>query len=314
MLAYIIRRLLLGVLTVIGVMVITFSLFYLVRSPESLARQNLTAKNPTQQQIKGWLAQHGYDKPRGQQFKVFMQQLSTFNFGKSDADGEPVGDKIKRGIGPSLMIAVPSFILGLIATVTFALVLAYHRGTYLDTWGTFLCVVIMSVNYTLYIIGGQYLFGKVLRLWPIMGFASGVTGWKFVILPVLISLISGLGSTARFYRTFFLDEMYQDYVRTARAKGVSESRILFRHILKNAMIPILTTTVMVIPSLFLGSLLLETFFGVPGLGSLTMDAIDSGDFAVLRAMVYIGSWMYIIGIILTDISYTLVDPRVRVGS
>jgi len=132
-----------------------------------------------------------------------------------------------------------------------------------------------------------------------------------VILPVIIGVIAGIGTGTRWYRTIFLEEINKDYVRTARAKGLSEIRVLFKHVLKNAMIPILTGVVVVIPLLFLGSLITESFFGIPGLGSYTIDAISSQDFAVVRAMVFIGSVFYIIGLILTDISYTVVDPRVR---
>ena len=146
---------------------------------------------------------------------------------------------------------------------------------------------------------------------PISGFAAGLDAWKFVILPVAIGVISGIGSSARWYRTIFLEEIGKDYVRTARAKGLSELTVLFRHVLRNAMIPILTGVVVVIPLLFMGSLLTESFFGIPGLGSYTIDAINAQDFAVVRAMVFIGSVLYIVGLVLTDISYTFVDPRVR---
>ena len=169
----------------------------------------------------------------------------------------------------------------------------------------------MSISGLFYIIGGQYLVSKLWRLVPISGFAAGVDAWKFVILPVAIGVVSGIGSSSRWYRTIFLEEIGKDYVRTARAKGLSELTVLFRHVLRNAMIPILTGVVVVIPLLFMGSLLTESFFGIPGLGSYTIDAINAQDFAVVRAMVFIGSVLYIVGLVLTDLSYTLVDPRVR---
>ena len=169
----------------------------------------------------------------------------------------------------------------------------------------------MSISGLFYIIGGQYLVSKLWRLVPISGFAAGVDAWKFVILPVAIGVVSGIGSSARWYRTIFLEEIGKDYVRTARAKGLSEITVLFRHVLRNAMIPILTGVVVVIPLLFMGSLLTESFFGIPGLGSYTIDAIAAQDFAVVRAMVFIGSVLYIVGLTLTDISYTVVDPRIR---
>lgn len=158
---------------------------------------------------------------------------------------------------------------------------------------------------------GQWLISKVWRLVPISGYVEGLDAWKFLLLPVAIGVVAGIGSSARWYRTIFLEEMGKDYVRTARAKGLSESAVMFRHVLRNAMIPILTGVVVVIPLLFMGSLLTESFFGIPGLGSYTIDAINAQDFAVVRSMVFIGSVLYIAGLILTDISYTLVDPRIR---
>jgi peptide/nickel transport system permease protein len=188
---------------------------------------------------------------------------------------------------------------------------AYFRGTYVDAWLTFLCVVMMSITYIVFVIVGQYLLGNILHLFPLAGFESGWSGFRFAALPVLIGLAAGLGSGTRLYRTFLLEEVNQDYVRTARAKGVPESRILFRHVLKNAAIPIITSTVLSIPSLILGNIVLESFFGIPGLGSYTVDAINSQDFAVVRAMVFLGTLLYIAGAILTDVCYALADPRIR---
>jgi peptide/nickel transport system permease protein len=169
----------------------------------------------------------------------------------------------------------------------------------------------MSISTLFYIIGGQYVASKVWHLVPISGYAGGIDAFRFLILPVVIGVVSGIGASSRWYRTLFLEEIGKDYVRTARAKGLSEGVVMFRHVLKNALIPILTGAVVVIPLLFLGSLLSESFFGIPGLGSYTIDAIQAQDFAVVRAMVFLGSVFYIIGLILTDLSYTLVDPRIR---
>jgi len=152
---------------------------------------------------------------------------------------------------------------------------------------------------------------KLWHLVPISGYDLGVESIKFLILPVVIGVVGGIGSSTRWYRTIFLEEINRDYVRTARAKGLSELRVLFRHVLKNAMIPILTGVVVIIPLLFMGSLLTESFFSIPGLGSYTIDAIRSQDFSIVKAMVFLGSVLYILGLILTDISYTLVDPRIR---
>jgi peptide/nickel transport system permease protein len=214
-------------------------------------------------------------------------------------------------MGPSLAIALPVFVIGLFAYVSFSLLLAFFRATYVDFSGVVLCVALMSISGMFYIIGGQYVVSKLWRLAPISGFGDGLDAAKFLVLPVLVALVASLGERTRWYRTIFLEEMNKDYVRTARAKGLSELRVLFTHVLRNAMIPILTGAVVVIPLLFMGSLVTESFFGIPGLGSYTIDAINSQDFAVVRAMVFLGSFLYIIGLLLTDISYTLVDPRVR---
>ena len=169
----------------------------------------------------------------------------------------------------------------------------------------------MSISGMFYIIGGQYLISKLWKLFPISGFSEGLVAWKFVVLPVIIGLVGAIGERTRWYRTIFLEEIGKDYVRTARAKGLSEMRVLFGHVLRNAMIPILTGVVVAIPALFLGSLLTESFFAIPGLGSYTIDAISSQDFSVVRAMVFLGAVLYIIGLILTDVAYTIADPRIR---
>ena len=179
--------------------------------------------------------------------------------------------------------------------------------------GVVVCVALMSISSLFYIISGQFLLSKLWHLVPISGFGTGLDATKFLILPVIIGVISSAGANTRWYRTIFLEEMGKEYVRTARAKGLGEHLVLFRHVLKNALIPILTGAVVVVPLLFLGSLIVESFFGIPGLGSYTIDAINSQDFAVVRAMVFLGSVLYIVGLILTDISYTLVDPRIRLS-
>jgi peptide/nickel transport system permease protein len=236
--------------------------------------------------------------------------MFTFDFGHAD-DGRDIAHEIKTRMLPSLAIALPIFILGLVSYITFALVMVFFRATYIDFWGVVLCVAIMSISSLFYVIGGQFLISKLWHLVPISGFSDGLNMGKFLVLPVIIGVFSGSGASARWYRTIFLEEIGKDYVRTARAKGLPESIVLFRHVLGNAMIPILTGAVVLIPSLFMGSLILESFFGIPGLGSYTIDAINSQDFSVVRAMVFLGSFLYIIGLILTDISYTLVDPRIR---
>ena len=323
MLAYIVRRLLYAIPILLGVNLITFALFFVVNTPDDMARMQLGVKRVTPEAIEKWKAERGYDKPLliNSQASGLEQVTETVFFKKSARmfagdfgraeDGRDIAREISARMGPSLAIALPTFILGLLVTVTFALTLAFFRASAFDFWGVVLCVAMMSISGLFYIIGGQYLISKVWRLVPISGFGEGLDAWRFLVLPVLIGVVSGIGSSARWYRTIFLEEVGKDYVRTARAKGLPETVIFFRHILRNAMIPILTGVVVVIPLLFMGSLLTESFFGIPGLGSYTIDAINAQDFAVVRSMVFIGSLLYIVGLILTDISYTLVDPRIR---
>ncbi len=323
MTAYILRRMLYAIPILIGVNVITFILFFVVNTPEDMARLHLGERHVTEQAIDKWKSERGYDKPliwnsqaeglakiNDTIFYTNSKKLFLFDFGQSDS-GRDISYDISQRMWPSLAITLPVFIIGLLLTITFALIVAFFRGTYVDTWAVILCVAMMSISGLFYIIGGQYLIGKLLKLVPISGFDLSVEGIKFIILPVLVGIIGGLGGGVRWYRTIFLEEINSDYVRTARAKGLSERAVLFIHVLRNALIPILTGVVVISPSLFMGSLIIEAFFGIPGLGSYTIDAIQRQDFAIVRSMVFLGSFLYIIGLLLTDLSYTLVDPRVR---
>jgi len=324
MIAYILRRLFYAVPILIGVNLITFALFFFVNTPDDMARIHLGVKRVTPEAIARWKEDRGYHKPlvyNGEApgaakltdtiFYRHSARLFVFDFGQSE-DGRDIRREIASRMWPSLAIALPTFLVGLLVYITFAMTLAFFRATYFDAWGVVVCVILMSVSTLFYVIGGQYLISKLWHLVPISGYADGgAQAFKFLALPVAVGVVSGIGSSTRLYRTFFLEEIGKDYVRTARAKGLSEYRVLFHHVLRNALIPILTGVVVVIPLLFIGSLIMESFFGVPGLGSYTLDAIHSQDFAIVRAMVFLGSVLYIVGLILTDISYTWVDPRVR---
>ena len=325
MIAYLIRRLLYAVPILIGVNVITFFLFFVVNSPDDMARLQLGERRVTAAAIEKWKVDHGYDRPlfwnehaAGASVftdTIFFQNTSRlfrFEFGQSDS-GRDIGYDIRQRMWPSLAIAVPVLLVELLIAATCALVVAFFRGSYLDTWAVVICVAMMSISGLFYIIGGQYLVGKLLRLVPISGYDHGLAALKFILLPVLVSVIGGLGGEVRWYRAIFLEEMGKDYVRTARAKGLTERTVLFRHVLRNGLIPILTGIVVLLPMLFLGSLITETFFAIPGLGSYTVDAIREQDFAIVRTMVFLGSVLYIAGLLLTDVSYTIADPRVRLG-
>lgn len=325
MIAYVIRRILYAIPILIGVNLVTFMLFFVVNSPRDMAMMQLGDKYTTPAAVDQWIQTHGYDKP------VFFNaekngldtvtdtlffnkslKLFLFDFGSSDT-GRDITQDVKERMWPSFYVAVPSLLLGICTNIMIALLLTFFRGSYLEHWGVTTCVCMLSISSLFYIIIGQYFIGKLLQWVPISGFEEGWGAIKFIFLPVLISVVAGIGSGGRWYRSLLMEEVHKDYVRTAKAKGLSDMAILFKHVLKNAMIPILTGVVVLIPGLFLGSLLLESFFGIPGLGSYMIDAIRSQDFAIVRSMVYLGSVLYIVGLIMTDISYTWVDPRVRLN-
>lgn len=323
MINYIIRRIAYAFPILIGVNVITFILFFVVNTPDDMARMHLGVKRVTPEAIEKWKSERGYDKPilwnsESDNLKkitdtIFFQnsvRLFVFDFGRSD-NGRDISHDISQRMWPSLAITIPSLLLGLLSYITFALILAFFRATYFDLWGVIICVVMMSISSMFYIIGGQFVVGKLLHLVPISGYDTGLNSIKFIILPVFIGLIGSIGSSTRWYRTIFLEEMGKDFVRTARAKGIPEKIVLYRHVLRNGLIPILTGVVVMLPMLFIGSLITESFFAIPGLGSYTIDAINNQDFAIVRSMVFLGSVLYIIGLILTDISYTIADPRIR---
>ncbi len=272
MMAYIIRRILYAIPILIGVNIFTFVLFFVVNTPDDMARMHLGMKRVTPQAIENWKEERGYNRPllynseAGGTDKItdtiFFQKsvkLFQFDFGSSDS-GRDIGYDISQRMWPSLAIAIPVLLVGLLVNISYALLIAFFRATYIDIWSVVLCVILMSISGLFYIIGGQYLVSKLLHLVPISGYATGLGAVKFLILPVIIGVIGGIGSGTRWYRTLFLEEINKDYVRTARAKGLSETLVLFRHVLKNAMIPILTGVVVVLPLLFMGSLITESFF------------------------------------------------------
>jgi len=326
MLTYIIRRLAYGSLTVLGVLGLLFVLFFLVRHPDDIAR-NAVGEKASQDVIDNWKASHGYDMPffvnrefgvadhcryTKTMFADHYVRMLTFNFGRRDFDDTPIMDVIKKGAGPSLCLTVPLFIQGLIIGIVISLFVAMFRETYIDRLVLVICVVTMSIPGILSIIVGQFVLGRMLRWFPVSGFEPDPwLIWRFLAIPIIMGLVRSLGGGVRFYRTVFIEETNKDYVRTARSKGCGEGRLMIHHVLRNAMIPILTNVVMAIPFLFTGSLLMEKFFGIPGMGAMTVDAITGNDFATLRAMVYIGALIFVGAHIMTDISYTIADPRVR---
>lgn len=319
MIAFVLRRLLYGAATVLGVLLFLFLLFFLYASPEDMARRALGEKAPPEA-IQQWIVNHGYDRPLfwnpeepSQSLLIdHFRRMLSFDFGRSDADDTPIRARLAEGIGPTLSLTIPLFSLGLLVSIGLALMVATFRETYIDRAGVIVCVLAMSVSILLYIIGGQYLIGRLLKWFPVSGYdPSPTVVARFLALPVAVGLLASFGESVRFYRTVFVEETSKDYVRTARAKGCGDAQVMMRHVLRNAMIPILTQVVVAIPFLFTGSILLESFFGIPGLGSLTVDSIQANDFATLRVMVFIGALLFILAQIATDVLYSMVDPRVR---
>ncbi len=323
MIRFLTRKILYGLAILIGINLVTFLLFFKVNTPDDMARMQLGGKRITPDAIEKWKAERGYDRPLFFNDKaqgvakvtdtLFVDsslRMFVFDFGQADS-GRDISSEIKRRAMPSLALALPAFVIGMGLSICFALGLAFFRATYLDFWGTVICVVLTSISALFFIVAGQFVFSRVLQLLPVSGFDPGSDAWRFLIMPVLISVIARLGGETRFNRTVFLEEIAKDYVRTARSKGLSEQAILFGHVLRNALIPIISASVAVIPLLFMGSLIVESFFSIPGLGSYLIEAIGSQDFAIVRSMVFVGSVLYIVGLILTDICYSLADPRIR---
>jgi peptide/nickel transport system permease protein len=327
MLGYVIRRLGYGALILLGVNLATFFLFFTVNTPDDMARLNLGGKRVTQEAIEKWKAERGYDKPLYFNAKesgtkavtqtIFWERsvsLFALDFGRADAESAgDIGHEVASRMWVSLQMALPLFILQVFASTAFALLLVMFRHSRLDFWGVVACVLMLSISSLFYIIVGQNLFSRVLMLAPISGYAPGLDAAKFLLLPIGLSLIARLGGEARLYRAMFLEEIGKDYVRTARAKGLAEHQVLSRHVLRNALIPIITSAGGYLPYVFLGSLVFESFFGLPGLGAFVIEAIGKQDFAIVRTMVFLGSLLYIATYIVIDLAYTWADPRVRLA-
>ncbi len=320
--SYILSRILHAIPILIGVNILTFALFFFVNTPDDIARVHLGGKYVTQEARDNWKRVHGYDLPLFYNSKekgldklkqtIFFEKsikLFIFHFGVSDT-GRDIIQSIKERYSPSLLLMVPALLFGVGVNIILALFLVFFRNTKIDLLGIIICIILLSISTLFFIIGGQFLFAKVLKWLPISGYVDGIWSFKFLLLPVIISVAAGIGGGVRWYRTLFVEEIDREYVKTARAKGLSWPVVLFKHVLQNALIPILTGIVALLPLLFLGNLLLESFFGIPGLGSFTIDAIRNQDFAIVRSMVFLGTVLYIAGLILTDISYAWADPRV----
>lgn len=310
MLSYIIRRLLYIIPTILGVAVLIFVLFSV--AAEDPVRVAL-GQHASQQAIADLSAQWGLDKPLWQQFLVFLKQIITLDFGVSFVTGDKLADAFASGALVSLSLTLPPFVLGLVVNISISMMIAYFRDTWIDKSATAIALFSMSFSYLVYIIALQYFLAFELELFPIFGYAKGLDSIPYLALPWLIIMLVSIGPDVRIYRTIFLNEMQANYVRTARAKGVSERSVLFIHILKNAMIPTLTFTIVALPFLILGAFLLERFFSIPGIGDLLITAINNGDFPVLKGMTMYITIFYSVFNLITDLLIAAVDPRVKLN-
>lgn len=325
MFSYILRRTAYAIPILLAVNLLIFFLFFVVHPVDRMAEQHSGVKRSSKDQIEGWKREHGYHLnplfdsseafPGCLTQTIFWQKsmrLFVLDFGQSDHDEHSIGYEINERMKASLFVTIPVFAMGLFIGISLSMIVAFQRGTYVDTIALILCVIMMSISYMIYVIGGQFLFSRILRLAPVSGFDHTFPNViRFIALPIAIGLIAGIGRDTRFYRTVFLEEINRDYVRTARAKGLGENNVLFKHVLRNALLPILTSAVAALPFLIIGGLVTERFFGIPGLGSYLIDAIGKQDFAVVRSMVFLGAVLFVIGLTLVDISYAIADPRIR---
>ena len=307
--SYPFRRLLYVIPVVLGVSLIIFVLFNLVAGDPTAI---LLGKHASASQMAELRHELGLDRPWLAQYFDVVRSAFTFDFGRSWSTKQEIFEMIKAGAIPSLTLSFPAFFLSTVLAIIVSLFVSFYRGGVVDRLVVFVCVALMSISSLAYILFGQWFLAYYLGLFEISGYESGFPYFiPYVLLPIIIWMVLSVGPDVRFYRTVVLDEIYQDYVRTARSKGLSERVILFKHVLKNAMIPIITYVLIKIPFLILGALLLESFFSIPGLGSITLNAINGSDFPVIKAMTILSSIAYILFSVFTDVMYCLVDPRVR---
>ncbi len=308
---FLLRRILYMIPVLFGVTLITFVLFNVAGGDPAA---QAAGRYATPEQIATMRTQMGLDKPLVVQYFDLVKSLATLDFGRSWSSKQQISHLIVAGIGPSLTVTMPGFVISLLITIPLSLLLAHRRNSVFDKTTLIVCLALISLSSVVYVLAGQYFFAYKLGWFPISGWDPSWDGrWQYATLPIIIMVALSLGSYILFFRTVFLDEMFQDYVRTARSKGLSNSKILLKHVLRNALVPIITLVVMQIPFLIVGSLLIESFFGVPGLGGLIFQAIQEADFPVIKAMTIIGAVLYMIFQLISDLLYGLVDPKIRLG-
>ncbi len=306
MLRYTLRRLLQLIPTLLGVTLLTFILFNVVGG--SPAAQVL-GKNASAEALAEYDKMHGYDRPLAVQYVSFLGELIQGKLGDSIEYRQPVWNVIKEGIWISLSLTIPILTIGTFLALVIGLLCAAQAGKRLDSVTLAGTTALMSVNYVIWVTAGQYILAYKLQLFPVWGFEN----WTYLCLPVTIGIISGLGTDVRFYRTVILDEINRPHVRTAIAKGLHPVAVLLRHVMRNSLIPVVTNISLAVPFLFTGSILLESFYGIPGLGGIGLNAVNSSDFAMVRAVVIIGALLYQLSNLLSDLAYAWLDPRIRLA-
>jgi peptide/nickel transport system permease protein len=309
MLTYALKRIAYMVPVLAGITIITFLLFNVAGGDPALQKAGRYA---TPEKIEEIRREMGLNKPLHLQYIDYVSNIVRLDFGRSWSSQQQISSMITDGIGASLSLTIPSFLLVLIISISIALLVVHFRGGLLDRTVMITCLAMMSLSSLVYILYFQYGIAYKLQLFPINGWDPSFFGrWYYLALPILIFVAIQLGTNILYYRTVFLDEIFQDYVRTARAKGLGNRTILFKHVLRNAMVPIVTLMVLQMPFLILGSLLVESFFGIPGLGGIIYQAIANADFPVIKAMTVLSAVLYMCFQLLADIAYALVDPKIQ---
>lgn len=313
MLHYIIRRLLYLIPIILGVAFVFFIIFNVVGGTDRVIYNIMSQKSRSQEDIQAAKHELGLDKPLFFQYLDYLRQIITFNFGKSLSQRQKISFLIKRFVPNSAILTFPAFFYELVISLILALICAFNRGKFIDKFLTVISVFGMSISMLVLILFGQKVLAYDLKLFPVSGWTRGAGQIRYLLLPWLLWVLIAVGYDIRFFRTTFIEEVNKDYVRTARAKGVSFNTIMFKHVFKNALIPILTYVVIAIPFLLTGSFLLERFFSIPGIGFLTVAAVQQYDLSVLKAMVIVYTLFFVVFNLITDILYALVDPRVRLS-
>lgn len=311
MIAYVLRRLLQGIPTLLGVTLVTFLLLNVFGGDPVRAR---LGKAATPADIAALRHEYGLDRPYALQYLTYLREIVTLDFGRTFVTREPVGEAVLRSLGPSLSITAPALLLTTLVSLVIALISAFYRGRLLDRGLVITAVMGMSISFLVYIVAGQYFLAYKMGLFPVYGYDSGLLArWRFLVLPILVQVVVATGYDVRFYRAVMVEERSRQHVVTAYAKGLGRGVVMFKHVLKNALIPIITRVMITVPFLITGSLLVETFFGIPGLGLKILTAINEQDYPLIKAVTLLVSVLFILGNIATDLLYAAVDPRVRIS-